>query len=85
MNHYGAIPTLNEMVGLPAWAPEAELACVSEQRFCLALDLASAGDPVARRDLLRLRVAWLNWAYGHGEVPTRAVSVRDADPGADGS
>lgn len=57
------IPPLNEIVGLPAASAATEIACASEQRFRKVLDRASQGDPGARRDLLRLRVAYLNWAY----------------------
>lgn len=72
-----AIPPLNEIVGLPAASAAAEIARASEQRFRNVLGRASAGDPDARRDLLCLRVAYLNWAYvkaeaRHASMPPRA-------------
>lgn len=57
------IPPLNEIVGLPAASAAAEIAFASEQCFRKVLNGASQGDPGARRDLLRLRIAYLNWAY----------------------
>ena len=59
---YG-IPLLNEIVGLPAATAPAEIAGASEERFQALFSRASRGDPVAQRELVRLRLAYLNWAY----------------------
>jgi hypothetical protein len=57
------LPLLNEIVGLsPAAAPE-ELGEASEQRFKDLFEMASRGDVQAQAELLRLRLAYLNWAY----------------------
>jgi len=57
------IPSLNEMIGLPLAASAAELGCASERRFEALRDRASAGDANAQRELVALRIAYLNWAY----------------------
>ena len=68
------IPPLNEIVGLPAATALADVACASERRFQLLIDQASRGDPDAQREVVRLRLAYLNWAYGH-QIP-RQLSAR---------
>ena len=57
------IPPLNEMVGLPPATSPTELCHASERRFQTVLGRASYGDPNAQCELVRLRVAFLNWAY----------------------
>lgn len=57
------LPVLNEIVGLPYAAPPEELGHASEQRFKALFRQASAGDPQAQSELVRLRLAYLNWAY----------------------
>lgn len=57
------IPPLNEIIGLPAATAPAEIAGVSEERFQALFSRASCGDQAAQRDLVRLRLAYLNWAY----------------------
>jgi len=68
------IPPLNEIVGLPAATSPADIACASERHFLALFDQASRGDPDAQRDLVRLRLAYLNWAYASqapGHLPIR--------------
>ena len=57
------IPLLNEIVGLPAATAPAEIAGASEERFLALFSRASRGDSTAQRELVRLRLAYLNWAY----------------------
>lgn len=64
------IPPLNEIIGLPAASSPAELYCASENCFLKVLGRASLGDSDAQHDLVRLRVAYLNWAYaGQATAP----------------
>lgn len=65
------IPSLNEMIGLPLATSAVELGCASERRFQALLDQASEGDPNAQRELVALRVAYLNWAYASQELAAR--------------
>lgn len=58
-----ALPALNEIVGLPPAAPAAALGLASEQCFQALFGRASGGDEQAQRELVRLRLAYLNWAY----------------------
>lgn len=58
-----ALPALNEIVGLPHAAPPEALGHASEQRFQTLFRQASDGDPQAQGELVRLRLAYLNWAY----------------------
>lgn len=57
------IPALNDMIGLPVATAPAEIAGASEERFQALFNRASRGDPIAQRELVRLRLAYLNWAY----------------------
>lgn len=57
------IPSLNDMIGLPPAASAAELDWASETRFQALLDKAAEGDADAQRELVALRIAYLNWAY----------------------
>lgn len=57
------VPALDEIVGLPPETPPAELYLASETSFLRVLRSASLGDAEARREVLRLRLAYLNWAY----------------------
>jgi hypothetical protein len=57
------VPPLNEIVGLPAATPLVDVACASERRFEELFGRASLGDRDAQRDLVSLRLAYLNWAY----------------------
>lgn len=65
------IPLLNEIVGLPSATAPAEIAGASEERFLALFRRASRGDPTAQRELVRLRLAYLNWAYAGQRVPQR--------------
>lgn len=62
------IPRLYEIVGLPAATAPEEIAGASEERFQVLFSHASRGDPAAQRELVRLRVAYLNWAYAVRQV-----------------
>ncbi|MCK9382547.1 MAG: hypothetical protein M0P95_15975 [Sulfuritalea sp.] len=57
------IPPLNEMVGLPPATSPLELDCASERHFQTLLKRAARGETDAQDELVRLRVAYLNWAY----------------------
>lgn len=57
------IPELDEITGLPAATAPEEIAGAIEERFQALFGLASRGDPAAQRELVRLRLAYLNWAY----------------------
>jgi hypothetical protein len=59
------IPRLNDIVGLPPSASVTEIDRASEEFFQKALGRASQGDADAQRELLALRVAYLNWAYAN--------------------
>jgi hypothetical protein len=65
------IPSLNEMIGLPPATSAAELDCASERRFKSVLERASQGDANAQRELVALRVAYLNWAYASQPLGVR--------------
>lgn len=65
------IPSLNEMIGLPLATSAMELDCASERRFKSVLERASQGDPDAQRELVALRVAYLNWAYASQQLGAR--------------
>ena len=62
---------LNEMIGLSPAASAAEVDCASESRFKSVLDRASQGDANAQRELVALRIAYLNWAYGRQQLAVR--------------
>lgn len=62
------IPSLNEMIGLPIATSAAELDSASERRFNALLDKASGGDANAQRELVALRIAYLNWAYASQQL-----------------
>ncbi|MDO8341466.1 MAG: hypothetical protein Q7T59_05845 [Candidatus Woesebacteria bacterium] len=66
MTHW--IRPLNEIVGLPAATAPAEIAGASEERFQVLFWHASRGDPAAQRELVHLRLAYLNWAYAGQRV-----------------
>lgn len=70
------IPTLNELVGLPAITPPVELAVASERRFLKVLRSASLGDAAAQQELVKLRIAHLNWVYA-GQRTARAPAQQD--------
>ena len=57
------IPPLNEMVGLPPATSPTDLCHASERHFQTVLGRAADGDAGAQCELVRLRVAFLNWAY----------------------
>ncbi|NJD34348.1 MAG: hypothetical protein FIA96_05855 [Betaproteobacteria bacterium] len=73
------IPPLNEIVGLPAATAPAEIVGASEERFLALAGRASRGDRAAQRELVRLRLAYLNWAYagqGARQCPTPTTVMR---------
>ncbi|MCF8151009.1 MAG: hypothetical protein K9K30_01855 [Burkholderiaceae bacterium] len=57
------VAPLNEIVGLPAESSPTELDDACERRCKAVRDPAARGDANAQRELLRLRIAFLNWAY----------------------
>ena len=69
------IPVLNEIVGLPAAAAPMDVAGASEECFQALFSRASSGDQIARRDLLSLRLAYLNWAYGRARRAEQASAA----------
>lgn len=69
------IPPLNQIVGLPAASAPAEIAGASEARFQALFSRASRGDQAAQREVVHLRLAYLNWAYvGQNEGQRAALS-----------
>lgn len=68
-------PLLNEILGLSSAAPEAEVGRASEMCFQFALARASRGDADAQRELLALRIAYLNWAYVNPQFPVGAANL----------
>mgnify|MGYP001579661830 CR=1 FL=1 len=54
---------LNELVGLPPETSPAELGCAIDRHFQAVLTRAAEGDVNAQRELVALRVAYINWAY----------------------
>jgi len=62
------IPPLNEILGLSSAAPQVEIGHASEIRFQAAFERAARGDADAQRELLALRIAYLNWAYANPQV-----------------
>lgn len=69
---------LNEIVGLPAASAPADIARVSEQRYLALFDQASRGDPQSQRELVSLRLAYLNWAYLGDEARHSRLNPREA-------
>lgn len=61
------IPPLNEIIGLPPATSAADLDSASAMRFQAMFDRAAQGDLFAQRELVRLRIAYLNWAYAGQE------------------
>lgn len=59
--------SLAGIVGLPAVADPEEIFRASQLRFASLIEYATQGDQQARHELLRLRLAYLNWAYAGGE------------------
>lgn len=75
------IRLLNELVGLPPETSSAELGCAIDRHYQTALDRAMVGDANAQRELVTLRVAYLNWAYADrnsGHVAGRSHIAPDA-------
>jgi hypothetical protein len=65
------IPSLSEMIDLPLAAPAEEIDCAIEERFKSVLARASLGDANAQRELVALRIAYLNWAYASQQLGAR--------------
>ena len=59
--------SLTGIVGLPSAADPDEILQASQSRFASLIGYAAQGDEQARRDLVRLRLAYLNWAYAGRE------------------
>lgn len=68
-----SLPSLFEVVGLPPAALPEELGHASEQRFHALFARASRGDAAAQGDLVRLRLAYLNWAYASRDALPSAM------------
>lgn len=71
------IRPLHEIVGLPPETPPAELHCASERHLRTAFERASRGDKNAHRELIDLRLAYLNWAYANSEGRPAGASPRE--------
>lgn len=68
------LESLPQMVGLPAAADPYEIIRASQSRFMLLIQHAAEGDIDARREVVRLRLAYLNWAYASaGEMANPAI------------
>lgn len=67
-------PLLHELVGLPSAASPAEMDRASEELFQAVLDRAARGDAGAQRELVALKIAYLNWAYADPRLPSGAAS-----------
>ncbi|MDP2135864.1 MAG: hypothetical protein Q8J99_19845 [Sulfuritalea sp.] len=63
------------MVGLPAASAPAEIAGASERQFQALFEKASRGDAAAQRELVRLRLAYLNWAYAGQRLRRNSAST----------
>ena len=70
------IRLLHEILGLPPETPPAELHSASEQSLRAAFEQASRGDMNAHRELVGLRLAYLNWAYANSEGRPAGASSR---------
>lgn len=64
---------LHQLVDLPAATPPAKVVDAIEERFQALFSHASCGNTAARRELVRLRLAYLNWAYAGQGRHQRAV------------
>jgi len=87
--HSEMTPRLNEIVGLPRSASPAEMDRASDEFFQKLLGRASRGDVAAQRELVALRVAYLNWAYaspwgesaaGSLKLPSAIASIPGGSP-----
>lgn len=67
---------LPEMLGLSADAPPPALAAALERAELSLHDQARLGSREAAAALVRLRLAYLRWAYGTGERPPQAAGER---------
>ena len=57
------IARLNEIIGLPATTPVAEMVGVADKYSQTLFDRSAQGDLDAQRKLIELQVAYLTWAY----------------------
>lgn len=74
-----AMKSLLEVVGLPAATPVMELDSAAERVYLTLFDGASRGDAAAKKKLIELRVAYLNWAYANTLTPRQSSTLaRDA-------
>jgi hypothetical protein len=65
--------SLAGIVGLPSVADPEEMIQASQSRFASLIEPATQGDEQARRDVLLLRLAYLNWAYAGGRNAAAGV------------
>ena len=61
------IQPLHEFVGLPQETDHSVLHGAFDERFNTLLERSSRGDRKANSELVSLRLAYLNWAYGRRE------------------
>ena len=73
------ILALNDIIGLPFATPAIEMALAAECARLTLFDKASVGDPSARRELIELEVAYLNWAYTPKKTPVWPHANASAD------
>ncbi len=59
-----SIESLPRIVGLSQTADPEEIWQASQHRFSTLIRNAAQGDDQARKAVIRLRLAYLNWAYG---------------------
>jgi hypothetical protein len=57
------VESLLRIVDLPPVADPEDIVRASQSRFASLMEFATQGDEQARHDLVRLRLAYLNWAY----------------------
>jgi hypothetical protein len=63
-NGFMSLELLPSVVGLPQTADPEEIWRASQNRFSALVESAAQGDDQARKAVIRLRLAYLNWAYG---------------------
>lgn len=74
------MPSLGEIIGLPPTTSAAEPDNASELRFQEFFDRAAHGDVHAQGELVRLRVAYLNWADARQNGSSCSKNLRHKYP-----
>ena len=67
--------SLTRVVGLSQAADPEEIVQASQHRFSTLIGNAAQGDEQARKAVLRLRLAYLNWAYAGERTPAVPFSA----------